>query len=99
MSRRASGVQLRPIDLTNIHILVVDDHEDTLELFSVALHQFGANVLKARTARDALTIIQTVRVHAMISDLAMPGEDGLWLVQQLRRLKYEKGGSIPAIAV
>ena len=29
----------------------------------------------------------------------MPGEDGLWLVEQLRRLKSEQGGSIPAIAV
>ncbi len=84
MSRRATGVQLRPIDLSDIHILVVDDHDDTLELFP---------------ARDALTVIKTVRVNAIVSDLAMPGEDGLWLVEQLRRLKSEQGGSIPAIAV
>ncbi len=99
MSRRATGVQLRPLDLTDIHILVVDDYEDTLELFRVGLQAFGAKVLTARTARDALAIIKTVRVNAMVSDLAMPGEDGLWLVEQLRRLKSEQGGSIPAIAV
>jgi len=99
MSRRATGVQLRPLDLTDIHILIVDDYEDTLELFRVGLQAFGAKVLTARTARDALAIIKTVRVNAMVSDLAMPGEDGLWLVEQLRRLKSEQGGSIPAIAV
>ena len=99
MSRLATGVQLRPIDLTDVHVLVVDDHDDTLEFFGVALQQFGANILKARTARDALTILRTVRVNAMVSDLAMPGEDGLWLIQQLRRLQYEQGGSIPAVAV
>ena len=99
MSRRATGVQLRPLDLTDIHILVVDDYEDTLELFRVGLQAFGAKVLTARTARDALTVIKTVRVNAIVSDLAMPGEDGLWLVEQLRRLKSEQGGSIPAIAV
>ena len=91
-------VEDRP-NLNDIHVLVVDDYNDTLELFSAALEQCGGNVLKARTARDALTIIKTVRLNAIISDLAMPAEDGLWLVEQLRRLKSDQGGSIPAIAV
>jgi len=99
MSPRATGIQLRPIDLTDVHVLVVDDYEDTLELFRAALQAFGAKVLTARSARDALTVIKTVRVNAMVSDLAMPGEDGLWLIQQLRRLKHEQGGSIPTVAV
>src|SRR6266481_524264 len=99
MSRRATGVPLRPIDLSDIHILVVDDHDDTLELFRAGLQAFGVKVLTARTARDALTVIKTVRVNAIVSDLAMPGEDGLWLVEQLRRLKSDQGGSITAIAV
>jgi len=87
------------VDLADIRVLIVDDNEDALEVFAAALEQSGANVLKARTARDALTILKAIRVDALISDLAMPGEDGLWLVQQLRRLKSEQGGSIPAIAV
>jgi len=99
MSSRATSVQLRPIDLADIHVLVVEDYEDTLELFRSALQAFGAKVLTARTARDALTVLKTVRVNVMVSDLAMPGEDGLWLIQQLRRLRSEQGGSIPAIAV
>jgi CheY-like chemotaxis protein len=90
---------LRPVDLTDIHVLVVDDHDDTRDLFSTALHAYGAKALTARSARDALAIIKTVRVNAMVSDLAMPGEDGLWLVKQLRQLKHEQGGSIPTIAV
>jgi len=99
MSSRATSVQLRPVDLADIHVLVVEDYEDTLELFRSALQAFGAKVLTARTARDALTVLKTVRVNIMVSDLAMPGEDGLWLIQQLRRLRSEQGGSIPAIAV
>ncbi len=77
----------------------MDDHDDTLEVLSAALQQSRATVLRARTGRAALTIVMTVRVDAIVSDLAMPGEDGLWLVQQFRRLKYDKGGIIPAIAV
>ena len=99
MTPRATSVRLRPVDLADVHVLVVDDYEDTLELFRSALHAFGAKVLTARAARDALTVLKTVRVNAMVSDLAMPGEDGLWLIQQLRRLRSEHGGSVPAIAV
>jgi len=94
-----NGSEVHVIDLTDITVLIVDDDEDALEVFTAALEQSGAYVLKAGTARDALTIIMTIRVNAILSDLAMPGEDGLWLVQQLRRLKHDKGGSIPAIAV
>ena len=90
---------MRTIDLTDIHVLIVDDHDDMLDVLSAALQQFGATVLRARTGRAALTIVMTVRVNAIVSDLAMPGEDGLWLVQQLRRLNYDKGGIVPAIAV
>jgi len=90
---------VRAIDLADIHVLVVEDYEDTLEVFGAALQQFGANVLKARNARHALTIMKTVRVNVIVSDLTMPGEDGLWLLEQIRRLKSEHGRSIPAIAV
>ena len=92
-------LRFRPIDLKGVYVLVVDDYEDTLELFRSALEAFGAEVVTARSARDALTIMKTARVNAMVSDLAMPGEDGLWLVQQLRRLKSTQGGGIPAIAI
>ncbi len=92
-------LRFRPIDLTGVYVLVVDDYEDTRELFRSALEAFGAEVVTARSARDALTIMKTARVNAMVSDLAMPGEDGLWLVQQLRRLKSTQGGGIPAIAI
>ena len=94
-----NGSELGAIDLADIHVLVVDDYEDTLEVFGAALQQFGVNVLKARNARHALTIMKTVRVNVIVSDLTMPGEDGLWLLQQIRRLKSEHGRSIPAIAV
>jgi len=86
-------------NLRNIHVLVLDDHQDTLEVFRTALESCMANVLTARTARDAVTILKTVRLDAIISDLAMPGEDGLGVVDQLRRLALSKGGSIPALAV
>ena len=56
---------VRAIDLADIHVLVVEDYEDTLEVFGATLQQFGANVLKARNARHALTIMKTVRVNVI----------------------------------
>jgi len=85
--------------LYDVHVLIVDDHEDALEVFEAALRHCGAKVLKARNAADALTIIKSARVDAIVSDLAMPENDGLWLVQQIRRLPRPGGGSIPAVAV
>jgi CheY-like chemotaxis protein len=35
----------------------------------------------------------------LISDLAMPGEDGYNLIRKVRMLPPEKGGQIPAIAI
>lgn len=87
------------VDLTGLHVLVVDDDADTLEVFRIALQLCGANVITARTARDALTMVKTVRLDAVVSDLQMPGEDGLWLADQLRRFTSETGFSIPALAV
>ena len=84
----------RPL-LHDVHVLIVDDNEDVLELFSAALFQCGAKVLTACVASAALTIIKTARVDVMVSDLSMPGNDGLWHIQQLRRMPHR----IPAVAV
>jgi len=88
-----------PVDLTDVHVLVVDDDADTLEVFRVALQLCGATVVTARTAREALTMVKTVRLDAVVSDLQMPGEDGLWLADQIRGFASEHGFAIPALAV
>ena len=89
----------RQVDLTDVHVLVVDDDVDTLEVFRLALQLYGATVVTARTARDALTTVKTIRLDAVVSDLQMPGEDGLWLADQLRTFASETGFAIPALAV
>ena len=80
-------------------MLVVDDNTDSLDVFATLLRQLGAVVQTARSARDALTNVVTMQVDVIVSDLAMPHEDGLWLVDQLRRLPHAQHGSVPAIAV
>src|SRR5437867_3482135 len=39
------------------------------------------------------------RPHLIVSDLSLPGADGLQFIRALRRLEPEAGGDVPAIAV
>jgi CheY-like chemotaxis protein len=80
-------------------VLVVDDDPDIRDLLATALGLCGAAVLSAASARQALAFLDTVVPDALISDLAMPGEDGLWLVSEMRKLPHHRGGRVPAIAV
>jgi CheY-like chemotaxis protein len=83
-----------------ICVVVPDDNDDALDLFATALRHVGATLWTARTAGEALGLLRLgPPPHALVTDLAMPDENGLWLVEQVRRLPHERGGSIPAVAL
>jgi CheY-like chemotaxis protein len=84
--------------LVGLRVLVVDDDADVLELFAVALTVCGAEVTTTNNARDGVALAARTRPHAIVSDIAMVGEDGYWLVRELRRLPTEIVGDVPVIA-
>ena len=63
---------------------MVDDHSDTREMLTQALTFCGAVVRDASSAHDAVALL--VDVDVVITDLAMPEEDGVWLLGEVRRL-------------
>ncbi len=67
-------------------ILVVEDDPDTLAALRVVLESEGAAVTIAATGADALARLAgaEARFEALVSDLALPGEDGLALVGRVR---------------
>ena len=75
-------------------MLVVDDDPDVLELFATALTTCGADASAIDNARDAVALAVQGRPHVIVSDISMAGEDGYWLVRELRGLTP----SIPVIA-
>jgi CheY-like chemotaxis protein len=87
-----------PRILTGLHILVVDDDPDILELFTMALSACGGEVTAADNANDALALAVRTRPHVIVSDIAMIGEDGYWLIGHLRRLPPEMLPPVPVIA-
>ena len=81
-----------------LRVLVVDDDADVRELFAVALTACGAEVTATDNARDAIALATRMRPHAIVSDIAMVGEDGYWLVRELKRLPAEMVGDVPVVA-
>ncbi|HSY21365.1 MAG TPA: ATP-binding protein, partial [Polyangiaceae bacterium] len=85
--------------LDGLRLLAVDDQEDARHLLREILSERGAKVACAASANEALERIADFRPHVLVSDLAMPGQDGLDLIQRVRRLPPERGGLTPAIAL
>jgi len=83
--------------LAGVYVLVVDDDEDTLELMRAALAQRGASVTAVSSAAQGLESIRTFRPDVLISDIAMPDEDGYELIQKVIALDLEP--QIPSIAI
>ena len=68
-----------------IVVLIVDDHADTRDLVGEFLRWRGHYPITARNAAHARTLIAGVRIHAVVTDFAMPDEDGVTFAQWVRR--------------
>ena len=88
-----------PRVLKGVRVLVVDDDDDTMELFAAALAACGAVVATANRAAEALRRLSGRRVDVVVSDIAMPGGDGYWLIEQVRRLPDKQASQVPVVAV
>ena len=84
--------------LAGLTLLVVDDDIDSLKLVSVALGQCGATVLEATSVADAVSQMDESAPHVIISDIAIPGQDGFDLLRQVRALPDSRS-KIPVIAL
>jgi CheY-like chemotaxis protein len=85
-------------DLLGIRILVVDDDPDAREIFAASLIHAGAEVQTAASARQALTILKARVPDVVVTDMSMPGEDGLWLLNQIKRHSPE-AARVPVVVV
>jgi CheY-like chemotaxis protein len=78
---------------------VVDDDGDARDLLATVLLQRSAEVFVAECAAEAFDLVQRELPHALISDIAMPEEDGYMLIGRVRALPADRGGKTTAIAV
>jgi two-component system response regulator AtoC len=73
-----------PAPSRGIRVLVVDDEPAICRMFSTALKQDGYTALAAGSAEEALRILSREPVDVVVSDVHMPGADGLTLLRQVR---------------
>jgi CheY-like chemotaxis protein len=62
--------------LTCLRILVVEDEQDTRELLDRLLRSYGAHILLARSADEALSRLSDGHVDLVVSDIGLPDIDG-----------------------
>jgi CheY-like chemotaxis protein len=85
--------------LDGVRVLVVDDAPAVRDVVTHILSQDGARVTAVGSAEEALAALQGERPDVLLSDLAMPGKGGYWLIGQVRALPPERGGVTPAAAL
>lgn len=87
------------VDLTGVHVLIVEDDEDSRQLLATLFDYSGALVTTCHSPESALEHLAEYRPQVVVSDLSFPGADGFEFIRALRKLPPDAGGDVPAIAV
>jgi CheY-like chemotaxis protein len=81
-------------DLDGVHVLVVEDTDDSREVFRAVLEYCGALVTTAASAEEAKRILDRIRPHILVSDIAMP-DDGVELIREVKAVAQSKACTFP----
>jgi signal transduction histidine kinase/ActR/RegA family two-component response regulator len=96
----ATMAHVKPFpSLDGVQVLVVDDDPDSLQVMGVMLTKQRANVQTVSSVAEALEVLQWYRPDVLVSDLAMPDEDGYALIRKVRALETPRDKRIPAVAL
>jgi CheY-like chemotaxis protein len=79
--------------LAGIRVFVVDDDDDTRVIMEEVLGYLGAQAMTAASAHAALALAPELDI--IVTDIAMPAADGLWLLERINALPRP----IPVIAM
>ena len=85
--------------LVGLRVLLVDDEADSRSVVARLLTRAGVEVSEASSAGEASEILGSWEANLIISDIAMPGEDGYSLLRRLRASPVERLRHLPALAL
>ena len=68
-------------------ILLVDDHKNARILLNELLSGVGYRVLEAKDGKEAMGLVEIEPIDLVITDLKMPGMDGIELTRAIRRMR------------
>jgi CheY-like chemotaxis protein len=85
--------------LDGLKVLLVDDEPEAREIISTVIERSGAQVTACTSASEALAKLAEWKPDVILSDIAMPDEDGYSFIGKVRSLPRDKGGETPAAAL
>jgi signal transduction histidine kinase len=85
--------------LDGVRVLIVDDDADAREVMGHALQACGASIVRAASVDEAFTVLCRTEIDVLLSDIAMPDEDGYSLIRRVRASTDPRIAAIPAAAV
>jgi signal transduction histidine kinase/CheY-like chemotaxis protein len=85
--------------LEGIHVLLVEDDLDTLDLLRAALKHQRATVTAVSSAAEALASIRISRPDIVVTDIAMPGADGYQLLEKIQAMAFAGDRRLPVVAI
>ncbi|MFO0737819.1 MAG: response regulator [Labilithrix sp.] len=89
----------RPREVEGLRVLVLDDEADARELLRALLEGCKVEVTTAASVAEAMKVVDLGTIDVVLSDIAMPEEDGLSFIRRVRALPREQGGRVPAVAL
>ena len=85
--------------LDGLRVLLVDDEAEARQIISTVITRTGAEVKACTSAHEALAKLVEWKPDVILSDIAMPDEDGYSFIGKVRSLPRDKGGETPAAAL
>lgn len=85
--------------LVGRYVLVVDDDDDTRQVLGVMLEAHGATVVTAASVAEAKRLLSERLPDVLVTDLAMPLEDGFGLLQYCRYHTDPRLQALPMLAL
>ena len=92
LTQPAHGPRTRPIQ-----VLLVDDSDVTREMIRRLLEDAGIAVTGVGTAADALLVLEDEEIDCLVTDIQMPGMDGLALTRKLR--ENQRFADLPVVVI
>jgi signal transduction histidine kinase/ActR/RegA family two-component response regulator len=85
--------------LDGLRVLLVDDEPEARQIISTVITRTGAEVRTCESAHEALIKLEEWKPDVILSDIAMPEQDGYSFIRQVRSLPRDRGGDTPAAAL
>lgn len=77
---------MSPVSNDSVRVLVVDDDDGLRKMLRRSMEQAGYDCVAVPNASEALELVDQQPVTVVITDILMPGMDGLQLTEQIREL-------------